>query len=139
VNLKKEMTAIDYNTNLIQQQIVNVGKLVVTEGHFSEVVTYKNKEEYLMGMVSFDKKALIVVNADVTVAYDLHKMKYDIDEKKNNFYFKYSKEEIKISSDIQFYDVEQSKLNPFTGDDYNKINKSVKANLTKRYKSLHSK
>jgi hypothetical protein len=80
-------------------------------------------------------KALIVVNADVTVAYDLH-MKYDIDEK-NNFYFKYSKEEIKISSDIQFYDVEQSKLNPFTGDDYNKINKSVKANLTKRYKSLH--
>jgi hypothetical protein len=58
-------------------------------------------------------------------------MKYDIDEKKNNFYFKYSKEEIKISSDIQFYDV-QSKLNPFTGDDYNKINKSVKANLTKR-------
>jgi hypothetical protein len=38
------------------------------------VVTYKNKEEYLMGMVSFDKKALIVVNADVTVAYDLHKM-----------------------------------------------------------------
>jgi hypothetical protein len=32
------------------------------------------------------------------------------------------KEEIKISSDIQFYDVEQSKLNPFTGDDYNKIN-----------------
>jgi hypothetical protein len=35
-----------------------------------------------MGMVSFDKKALIVVNADVTVAYDLHKMKYDIDEKK---------------------------------------------------------
>jgi hypothetical protein len=55
-------------------------------------------------------------------------------KKKNNFYFKYSKEEIKISSDIQFYDVEQSKLNPFTGDDYNKINKSVKANLTKRYK-----
>jgi hypothetical protein len=49
-----------------------------------------------MGMVSFDKKALIVVNADVTVAYDLHKMKYDIDEKnKKYFYFKYSKEEIK--------------------------------------------
>jgi hypothetical protein len=80
VNLKGDDSAIDYNTNLIQQQIVNVGKLVVTEGHFSEVVTYKNKEEYLMGMVSFDKKALIV-NADVTVAYDLHKMKYDIDEK----------------------------------------------------------
>ena len=32
-------------------------------------------------MISFEKKALIVVNANVTVAYDLHKMKYDIDEK----------------------------------------------------------
>ncbi|SDZ96412.1 Protein of unknown function [Flavobacterium gillisiae] len=130
---KEDDSAIDYNTNLIQQQIVNVGKLVVTEGHFSEVVTYKNKAEYLMGIVSFDKKALIVVNADVTVAYDLHKMKYDIDEKNKTIsILSIPKEEIKISTDIQFYDVEQSKLNPFTGDDYNKINKSVKANLAKK-------
>ncbi len=130
---KEDDSAMDYNTNLIQQQIVNVGKLVVTEGHFSEVVTYKNKAEYLMGIVSFDKKALIVVNADVTVAYDLHKMKYDIDEKNKTIsILSIPKEEIKISTDIQFYDVEQSKLNPFTGDDYNKINKSVKANLAKK-------
>lgn len=130
---KGDVDAIEYNTNLIQQQIVNVGKLVVTEGHFSEVVTYKNKEEYLMGILSFDKKALIVVNADVTVSYDLHKMKYDIDEKTKTITIVYiPKEEIKISPDIQFYDVEQSKLNPFTGDDYNKINKSVKANLAKK-------
>jgi lipopolysaccharide export LptBFGC system permease protein LptF len=130
---KEDDSAMDYNTNLIQQQIVNVGKLVVTEGHFSEVVTYKNKAEYLMGIVSFDKKALIVVNADVTVAFDLHKMKYDIDEKNKTIsILSIPKEEIKISTDIQFYDVEQSKLNPFTGDDYNKINKSVKANLAKK-------
>lgn len=126
-------TSIAYNTSLIQQQIVNVGKLVVTEGHFSEVITYKNQQKYLMNMVSFEKKALIVVNADVTVAYDLQKMKYDIDEKNKTItIISIPKEEIKISPDIQFYDVEQSKLNPFTGDDYNKINKSVKANLAKK-------
>ena len=130
---KKEDDALEYNTNLIQQQIVNVGKLVVTEGHFSEVITYKNQQKYLMNMLSFVKKALIVVNADVTVAYDLHKIKYDIDEKNKTItILSIPKEEIKISPDIQFYDVEQSKLNPFTGDDYNKINKSVKANLTKK-------
>jgi lipopolysaccharide export LptBFGC system permease protein LptF len=130
---KEDDSAIDYNTDLIQQQIVNVGKLVVTEGHFSEVITYKNKEKYLMGMLSFDKKALIVVNADVTVAYDLHKMKYDIDEKNKIISIVYiPKEEIKISPDIQFYDMEKSKLNPFTGDDYNKISKSVKVNLAKK-------
>lgn len=130
---KSDDDDISYNTNLIQQQIINVGKLVVTEGHFSEVITYKNQAKYLMDMISFEKKALIVVNADVTVAYDLHQMKYDIDEKKKTItILSIPKEEIKISPDIQFYDVQQSKLNPFTGEDYNKINKSVKANLAKK-------
>lgn len=130
---KGDNADLDYNTNLIQQQIVNVGKLVVTEGHFAEVITYKNQEKYLMDMLSFEKKALIIVNADVTVAYDLHQMKYDIDEKNKTItILSIPKEEIKISPDLQFYDVEQSKLNPFTGDDYNKINKLVKANLAKK-------
>jgi lipopolysaccharide export LptBFGC system permease protein LptF len=127
-----EATTID-GAGLIQQQILNVGKLIVTEGHFSEVITYKNQEKYLMGLVSFDKKALIIVNADVTVAYDLHQMKYDIDEANKTISIIYiPKEEIKINPDIKFYDVEQSKLNPFTGDDYNKISASVKTSLAKK-------
>jgi lipopolysaccharide export LptBFGC system permease protein LptF len=130
---KGDESSLDYNTNLIQQQIVNVGKLVVTEGHFSEVVTYKNQQKYMMDMLSFEKKALIIVNADVTVSYDLHQMKYDIDEaNKTITILSIPKEEIKISPDIKFYDVEQSQMNPFTGDDYNKINKSVKVNLAKK-------
>jgi hypothetical protein len=130
---KDDDSSLDYNTNLIQQQIVNVGKLVVTEGHFSEVVTYKNQQKYMMDMLSFEKKALVIVNADVTVSYDLHQMKYDIDEKNKIItILSIPKEEIKISPDIKFYDVEQSQMNPFTGDDYNKINKSVKANLAKK-------
>jgi hypothetical protein len=134
-DFKKEANDSDlsYNTNLIQQQIVNVGKLVVTEGHFSEVITYKNQQKYMMDMISFEKKALVIVNADVTVSYDLHQMKYDIDEKNKTItILSIPKEEIKISPDIQFYDVEQSQMNQFTGDDYNKINKSVKANLAKK-------
>lgn len=130
---KGDDSSLDYNTNLIQQQIVNVGKLVVTEGHFSEVVTYKNQQKYMMDMLSFEKKALVIVNADVTVSYDLHQMKYDVDEANETItIISIPKEEIKISPDIKFYDVEQSQMNPFTGDDYNKINKSVKANLAKK-------
>ena len=130
---KEDSSTIDYNSNLIQQQIVNVGKLIVTEGHYSQVLTYKDQDKYFMDMISFEKKALIIVNSDVTVAYDLRQMKYDIDEKNKTITILYiPKEEIKISPNIQFYDVEQSKLNPFTGDDYNKINKSVRANLAKK-------
>lgn len=130
---KKGDDSVEYNTNLIQQQIVNVGKLVVTEGHYAEVLTYKDQQKYFMNMLSFEKKALIVVNADVTVAYDLRQVRYDIDEDSKTITIKnIPKEEIKISPDIKFYDVDQSRLNPFTGDDYNKINKSVRENLAKK-------
>ena len=97
------------------------------------MITYKDQDEYLMGAVSFEKKAIVIVNADVTVAYDLHQMKYDIDEKNKTITIvNIPKEEIKISPDIKYYDVEQSQMNPFTGDDYNKINKMVRANLAKK-------
>jgi len=130
---KDDDSSLDYNTNLIQQKIVNVGKLVVTEGHFAEVVTYKSEDKYLLDMVSFDKKAIVIVNADVTVAYDLRQMKYDIDEKNKTITIvNIPKEEIKISPDIKYYDIEQSRMNPFTGDDYNKIDKIVRANLAKK-------
>ena len=84
-------------------------------------------------MISFEKKALVVVNAEATVSFDLSKMKYDIDAKNKTVTITYiPKEELKIYPDIKFYDVEQSTLNEFTGNDYNKINKIVKANLTKK-------
>ena len=109
---KEKEDEFDYNTNLIQQQILNVGKLVVTEGHFSEVITYKNSNKYFLDMISFEKKAIVIVNAKVTVAYDLHQMKYDIDEKNKTItILSIPKEEISIYPDIQYYDVEQSKLN----------------------------
>lgn len=130
---EKSNATTEYNTELIQQQIKSVGKLVVTEGHYSQVMTYKDQQKYMMNLLSFEKKALIIINADVTVAYDLRQMQYDIDEKNKTITIVgIPKEEIKISPDIQFYDVEQSTMNPFTGEDYNKINKKVKADLTKK-------
>lgn len=133
VTSEKATTTTEYNTDLIQQQIRNVGKLVVTEGHYAQVMTYKDQQKYLMDLLTFEKKALIIINADVTVAYDLRQIKYDIDEKNKTItILNIPKEEIKISPDIQFYDVDQSRMNPFTGDDYNKINKKVKADLAQK-------
>ncbi|NNF86521.1 MAG: DUF4230 domain-containing protein, partial [Winogradskyella sp.] len=56
---------------LIQEQIKNVGKLVVTEGHFSEVFNYEDSKDIFGSYLTADKKALVVVNADVTVSYNL--------------------------------------------------------------------
>lgn len=133
VTVKKDSSSVEYDTNLIQEQIKNVGKLVVTEGHFSQVMTYKDQNKYLGDLISFDKKALVVINADVTVSFDLSKVQYDIDTPNKTLTItSIPKEEIKISPDIKYYNVDQSTFNEFTGDDYNKINKIAKENLAKK-------
>ncbi|GAB3716317.1 DUF4230 domain-containing protein [Flavobacterium koreense] len=133
VTVKKDSSSVEYDTNLIQEQIKNVGKLVVTEGHFSQVMTYKDQNKYLGDLISFDKKALVVINADVTVSFDLSKVQYDIDAPNKTLTItSIPKEEIKISPDIKYYNVDQSTFNEFTGDDYNKINKIAKENLAKK-------
>ena len=40
--------------------------------------------------------------------------------------------ELKINQDLHFYDVNQSRFNPFNAQDYNKINKMVRTNLAKK-------
>ena len=130
---KGDSSTIEYDTALIQQQIKNVGKLVVTEGHFAEVITYKDSKKYMGDLISFEKKAIVVINADVTVSFDLSKMKYEIDSiNKVITVVEIHKEEIKIAPDFKYYNTESSTFNEFTGEDYNKINKIARANLAKK-------
>lgn len=130
---KSNTSVVEYDTALIQQQIKNVGKLVVTEGHFAEVITYKDSKKYMADLISFEKKAIVVINADVTVSFDLSKMKYDIDSiNKVITVIEIPKEEIKIAPDFKYYNTESSTFNEFTGEDYNKINKIARANLAKK-------
>lgn len=126
-------STIEYNSALIEKQLKNVSKLVVTEGHYSQVMTYKDQKKYFMDMVSFEKKALMVVNADVTVSYDLSQIKYDVNETTKTITIKNIPEaEMKINPDIHFYSIDESTFNPFGTADYNKINKKVKAEIAKK-------
>lgn len=114
------------DSDLIQQQMKNVSKLVVNEAKIAQIYNYKDEKSF-MNLVSFDKKALVVVNADVQIMYDLSKLEYTIDEANKTVRITYiPKEEIKISPDIKIYDIEESRFNTFKGNDYNVIQESVK-------------
>ena len=127
---KKE---IQESSVLIQQQIKNVGKLVVTEGYFSEVFNYKNSKEIFGDYFTSEKKALVVVNAEVTVAFDLSKIEFSIDEANKTLrIISIPEEEIKINPDFEYYDVQSDFLNPFEAQDYNKIKESVNQSLMKK-------
>jgi hypothetical protein len=132
-NSNNEKTIISENSALIQEQLKNVGKLVVTEGHFSQVYNYKNTKAVFGNLIDTEKKALVVVNADVTVAYDLSKLEYDIDEAtKTLTLIKIPEEEVKISPDFEYYDVQADYLNPFKAEDYNKIKSEAKNAISKK-------
>jgi hypothetical protein len=132
---KVEKSILKENSMLIRQQLENVAKLIVTEGHFSEVYSYKDSQQLFGPYFTADKKALVVVNAEVTVAYDLNEINFEIDEATRTLRILHIPEpEIKISPDFEYYDVSADYFNPFSAEDYNKIKENVQASLLKKVK-----
>ena len=137
---KENKEILEADTALIQTQIENVSKLVVTEGHFAEVISYTESQKYFMDLFTVDKKILTVVNADVTVAYDLKKLQYEIDEAQKKVIIKYIPQaEIKIFPTLKYYDVSQSQINPFKAEDVEKIRKKVNLQLRKKVEASNLK
>ncbi|MFD2099626.1 DUF4230 domain-containing protein [Flagellimonas iocasae] len=126
-------TVLQESSMLIQQELKNVSKLIVTEGHFVEVYNYKDSRELFGSLVTADKKALVVANAEVTIAYDLSKISYDLDEANKTLTITQIPEpEVKINPDFEYYDVTADYLNPFKAEDYNLIKKNVNQSLLKK-------
>src|SRR6056297_785666 len=130
---REQKSILEENSMLIQQELRNVSKLVVTEGHFAEVYNYKDSKELFGPLITAHKKALVVVNADVSIAYDLSKINYEVDEKSKVLTItRITEPEIKISPDFEYYDVTADYLNPFNAGDYNAIKRNVNASLMKK-------
>ncbi|WP_435412277.1 DUF4230 domain-containing protein [Psychroserpens mesophilus] len=137
---KEAKITLQENSALIQKQVKNVGKLIVTEGHFSEVFSYQNSKGIFGDLYEAEKKALVVVNADVTIGYDLSKIEYKINETTKTLQIiSIPKEEIKISPDFEYYDIQADFLNQFEAKDYNAIKTTVNASLMKKVEASELK
>ncbi|KJJ39923.1 DUF4230 domain-containing protein [Aequorivita vladivostokensis] len=132
-NKKENREILEANTALIQKELKNVGKLIVTEGGYAQVFTYNDSKDLMYGLFDARKKALIVINAKATIAYDLSEVKTDIDETTKTVTITNIPEpELSINPNIQYYDVTQDYLNQFTASDYNKIKSRVEKSLKKK-------
>ena len=108
---------------VVVSSIKNLSKLVVSKGTFSEVYNYTDSKKYFYDYLSFDKKAIITVNAQVEVGYDLSKLEIQIDSlSKRIIINKIPNEEVVIIPDIKYFDLQQSQFNVFSKEDLNKIN-----------------
>ena len=136
VGKRENQDEIRANSAMIQQQIQSVGKLIVTEGYFSQVFTFKNSQNMFLNLMKSDKKALVVANAKATVEYDLRQMETRIDEEnKTVIITKIPEPVINIYPEIEYYDVTQDYFNKFEAKDYNKIKTSVTAQFREKIES----
>ncbi len=120
------------SSGLIVDQIKNVGKLVVTEGHFSDIITYKNNKTYF-NLLSSKKKIIVLVNANAQISYDLRLIKHSIDvQNKTITINSIPKPEISINPEIKYHDIQEGLINKFNSEDHNEIRNIVMQELYKK-------
>ncbi len=118
---------------LIQQQLKNVGKLVVTEGSFTEIFSYEDSKKFYFDRLSSTKKALVIVNAEATISYDLSQIKTEISEEMETVTITHIPEpELKVYPKIEYYDIDEGFFNKFNAEDLNIISKRVEESLNNK-------
>jgi preprotein translocase subunit YajC len=113
-------------TQVILNGIKKVQKLIVTEGSFSEIYSYEDADKYFFETLSFDKKAIVAVNATVQISYDLAQLEVEVDAINKIIKLKnIPKEELTIIPDLRFFDLQQSQFNSFTATELNTIRQNA--------------
>ena len=129
----QDKAVLSESSLLIQQELKNVSKLIVTEGHFSEVYNYADSKELFGSLVTADKKALVVANAQAIISYDLSQLEIEVIEAEKTIrILSIPEPEITIHPDFEYYDVTADYFNPFKAEDYNAIKENVNESLRKK-------
>lgn len=130
---RDDRAQLEASTALIQKELKNVGKLIVTEGSYAQIFNYNASRELMYGFYDAKKGALVVVNAKATIAYDLSKVETEIDEvAKTVTITKIPEPELSIYPEIEYYDVKQDYLNKFQASDHNTIRRRVTQKLRQK-------
>jgi len=132
-------TEID-TQGVIQTQLKNVSEFIVSEGHFSDILTYKDAKTYYLDWLTAEKKAVVLVKAKATLSYNLKELDYFVEENTNTIVLTHIPNlKLNIYPTLEYYDIEQGYLNPFKAEDYNAIDKQVKKRLQKQIENSNFK
>ncbi|HKK74079.1 MAG TPA: DUF4230 domain-containing protein [Saprospiraceae bacterium] len=124
---------VEKDASVLLEKIETVAKLVTVEGHFSEL--YNHKEYWRYDWPIFRKRAILRVQAKVSVGYDLSNMAVDIDQDNQVVTISNIPEKpeiISIDHDLDYYDIRQGTFNSFTETDYNDLMDDAKGLIRKK-------
>ena len=115
------------DSTVLLEKIKTVAKLVTVEGYFSELYNYKDYVGYDWWI--FRKKAILRVQAKVSVGYDLSNLELDVRPDENLLIVRNipsDPEIISIQHDIDYYDLSEGTFNYFDEKDYTQLNKDAR-------------
>lgn len=119
------------SSTVLLERVRPVLKLVTVEGEFNEVFAYRNAEaafDWLKDFTPFQKKAMLRLQARVSVGYDLEGMDLQVDENAHTITLKgmNAPQVLSIEHDVDYYDVEAGTFNPFTAQDLTRMEAKAK-------------
>lgn len=116
-NIRREEQA-----SIILEKIEEVQKLILVEGSFAEIYTYKQEENVFFDIFPVEKKVIVIIKAKASIAYDLSLVDFTVDKEKRKVIIKgIPKEQIIIEPKIQYYDIQQSQFYPLSAKDFTNI------------------
>lgn len=118
-------------STVLLERIEKVFKVVLAEGHFSEIYDYTDKKDMFFGLKAGEKKALIVAKAKVLVGFDFAKVKINWVEGKRRMVVEEMPEPeiLSIDSDYNIYDIDQGMFNKFNKQEYTKLLSDAKQTI----------
>jgi len=123
------------SSSVLVKELKDVNKLITIEGDLSEVYTYKETQNLFFDLIPVKRKAIIVADAKARVAYDMNKVKYQINEDlKTITLVNVPEPEVIIEPNLRFYDLDDTLL-PFNEDALNELNERAIALLEKEAKN----
>lgn len=129
-NVEREATYEKEEVEVFLNGVKNLSKLVVSQGTFSEMYSFSDTKKYLYDYISFEKKAILAVTAKVEVGYDLSKLDIQVDSLAKQIRIQsIPKEEIQITPDITYFDLQQSSFNSFSKEELNTLNAKAVAKI----------
>ena len=131
---QKDNSTVD--STIVVQRIQKVMKLITVEGHYSELMKYKDFS--YIDFPGFRKDALLKVDAKVSIGYNLDSMDITTDEKNKTIVIKHMpKPEIfSVDSDIKFQNLSSGVFTGFSEEELTKLNKMAKDNIRKKALSM---
>jgi Protein of unknown function (DUF4230) len=134
----KEQTIIKTESTILLEKIEKVFKIVLAEGHFSEIYDHTSEKDILFGLTTLNKKALIVAKAKVLVGFDFAKVKIRwVEGSRKMIVESFPEPEIlSVDSDYKFYDIDQGLFNKFNNEEYTQLLSDAKQ--TMQHKAIAS-